>query len=262
MTAMASTASDPSGYRLRQPADGPWCWQAKMARRFIRRACDADHNVATALSVYDTLTEIASDEQSPVFTTTHAYVASMSGVSVRTVQKHLSTFVHLGLLVISTPRVKAPSTYTLIACAVEKSSTGNGCASFGNGGSGGSMPTSEELSKKQENNHGKSALIGIDPPPSVAAQITPQEIYDAYPRKQGRALALQAIQKAIAKHPPQHILDRVTAYAHAVAHWPESERHFIPHPATWFQRESYADDPRHWVRAGGGDRASEFANAF
>ena len=47
-----------------------------------------------------------------------------------------------------------------------------------------------------------------------------------------------------------HLLDRVTAYAAAVATWPEADRQFIPHPATWFNRGSYDDDPATWQRRG------------
>lgn len=81
-------------------------------------------------------------------------------------------------------------------------------------------------------------------------------IYEAYPRRQGRAAALKAITKAIDAikgdllnpRDSDWLLARVKAYAEAVSKWPESEKQFIPHPATWFNRGSYDDDPETWVK--------------
>ena len=79
---------------------------------------------------------------------------------------------------------------------------------------------------------------------------TPEEaIYLAYTRRQGRADALKAIAKALAAgQSAERLLERSAAFAAATALWPESDRAFIPHPATWFNRGSYDDDPETWVR--------------
>jgi hypothetical protein len=106
--------------RIREPKDGPWCWQSKAARRRIREAFDATNNVASALSVYDALCEIASDDQSEVFTTTHAWIQRISGVGISTIKKHLAVLSEVGLVTISTPRLRAPSTFVLLPF-------GNGC---------------------------------------------------------------------------------------------------------------------------------------
>ena len=37
-------------------------------------------------------------------------------------------------------------------------------------------------------------------------------------------------------------------YADATTRWPVADRQFIPHPATWFNRGSYDDDPKEWSR--------------
>lgn len=85
------------------------------------------------------------------------------------------------------------------------------------------------------------------------------KIYEAYPRKVGRADALKAIAKAIHasnKHGPldghetaeTYLLDRTKAYAEAVAEWPEADRQYIPHPSTWFNGGRYDDDPQTWRR--------------
>lgn len=110
---------------MRAAKDAPFCWQAKAARRAIRDAFDATSNVSTALCVYDALTEIASDEQNETFTTTHAWISRLSGVSPTTIKKVLPVLRDLGLVSISTPALRAPSTYTLHAVANDSRSTAN-----------------------------------------------------------------------------------------------------------------------------------------
>ena len=75
MNADPKRAGDP--LRLRSIKGVPFCWQSKAVRRAIREAFDATHNVASALAVYDALTEIASDEESETFATTHAWIQRM-----------------------------------------------------------------------------------------------------------------------------------------------------------------------------------------
>lgn len=70
-----------------------------------------------------------------------------------------------------------------------------------------------------------------------------ESIYGAYPRKVKKPEALKAIRKAMRKHPPEFLLERVRAYAAAIA-W--QERQFIPHPETWFNAEQFDDDPEDW----------------
>jgi DNA-binding Lrp family transcriptional regulator len=83
----------------------------------IREAFDADKTVASALAVYLALTEIASDEESEVFTTTHAWIAQKCGVSPRTVQDRLNELAEIGLVEIHTPALKSPSTFRLLSVA-------------------------------------------------------------------------------------------------------------------------------------------------
>lgn len=79
-------------------------------------------------------------------------------------------------------------------------------------------------------------------------------IYDAYPRKVGKQDALKAIANALklgratGGTDAAKLLTATRAYAAAVTLWPEHERCFVPHPATWFNRGSYEDDPRTWER--------------
>ncbi len=69
------------------------------------------------------------------------------------------------------------------------------------------------------------------------------QIYQSYPLKVGRVAALKAITKAMKAKDPQWLLERVEAYAKAIA-W--QERQYIPHPATWFNGGRYDDDPENW----------------
>ena len=73
-------------------------------------------------------------------------------------------------------------------------------------------------------------------------------IYAAYPRKVGKDTALKAIHRALGRISADDLLAKTTAYAAAVATWPEFDRQFVPHPATWFNRGSYDDDPAEWTR--------------
>ncbi|HXR05587.1 MAG TPA: hypothetical protein VN836_12855 [Verrucomicrobiae bacterium] len=99
---------------VRAIGDGPFCYQHKPALRKIRESFDAEKTVPSAILTYGALTEIASDMQTEIFTTTHGWIAQKSGLSPRTVQARLAGLVEIGLIEISTPILKAPSTYRLL----------------------------------------------------------------------------------------------------------------------------------------------------
>ena len=91
-----------------------------------------------------------------------------------------------------------------------------------------------------------------------SSTMSAEEIYAAYPRKVGKMGAIRAI-KRLAFHniSPGWLLERTKAYAEATSRWPEADRQYIPHPATWFNRGSYDDDPKEWER--GTAPASQFS---
>lgn len=91
---------------------------------------------------------------------------------------------------------------------------------------------------------------------------TPEDIYKTYPRKAGKIAALKAIERATGRKGADDLLAATKAFAAAVKTWPESDRCFVPHPATWFNRGSYDDDPSEWERGNGKNRKSEFEGAF
>jgi hypothetical protein len=73
-------------------------------------------------------------------------------------------------------------------------------------------------------------------------------IYDLYPKKIGKALAIKSIAKAINEHGSDKLIESVTAYAKATASWSEQDRQYIPHPATWFNQARFLDDRVEWYK--------------
>jgi len=95
------------------------------------------------------------------------------------------------------------------------------------------------------------------------APITAEDIYKTFPRKVGKKAAMKAITRAAKEvHLASDmrdedplwncafgtLMERTQLYASHVATWPAADKQFIPHPATWFNRGSYDDDPKEWVR--------------
>lgn len=101
----------------------------------------------------------------------------------------------------------------------------------------------QEEEEEEEEDRKKTA----EPQTNKAQSI---DVYEAYPRKQARKDAIKAIEKAAKEVSGgmERLLERTTAYAACVALWPAEDHRFIPHPATWFNRGGYDDDPREWVR--------------
>ncbi len=101
------------------------------------------------------------------------------------------------------------------------------------------------------------ASQSTDPSAAPTKDVAAEAIYDLYPRKQGRKDALKAIRAAMKLKPAAELETSVRSYAAAVRAWPEQDRQFVPHPATWFNRGSYDDDPATWQRNGvnGTDRS-------
>jgi hypothetical protein len=82
--------------------------------------------------------------------------------------------------------------------------------------------------------------ISSKPQPPAADCVM---VYETYPKKVGRAAALKAIAKALRTTPLGQLLAATKAYAAARA---GEDQQFTPHPATWFNRQSYLDDQSTW----------------
>lgn len=79
----------------------------------------------------------------------------------------------------------------------------------------------------------EDAAAGPATPP-----VTAEAIYDAYPRKVAKPPGLRAIQKAMKSVPAEKLLELTRKYALAAR---RMDFNFIPHPATWFNREGWND---------------------
>jgi len=92
----------------------------------------------------------------------------------------------------------------------------------------------------------------------AGSTTTAEDIYAAYPRKVGKQAAIKIIKRLTFHNvSAEWLLERTQAYAKATESWPEEDRKYIPHPATWFNRGSYEDDPKEWER--GTAPASQFS---
>lgn len=83
-------------------------------------------------------------------------------------------------------------------------------------------------------------------PPKGEVIDWPERIYRAYPKKVGKQDALRAIERALKSVDAQALLAIVEAYAEARS---TEDPKFTPHPATWFNRGSWADDQSTWKQA-------------
>jgi len=176
--------------RPRSAKDGPFCWQSKAVRRQIRDAFDASNNVATALGVYDALTEIASDAQAETFTTAHAWIASKCGVSQRTVQRLLKEFAAIGIVAVETPALRAPSRFTLLPFGNRGVTQCNPGVALRHSSKQPPCPTSEESDEESQ----KKDLNNL--PPAKASDVDGSNGHESEPSgsiSQPRSLLFDAL---------------------------------------------------------------------
>lgn len=118
------------------------------------------------------------------------------------------------------------------------------------------VETTFENRSEHSSNH--PLTINQEPLPKIQKPRTKKSflseaasIYEAYPRKIGKTSALKAIEKALASTSVETLMEAVNAYAAAVSSWPERDKAFIPHPATWFNAGRWEDDRASWVKTNG-----------
>jgi hypothetical protein len=75
----------------------PWCWQEKPILKFIRKSFKAKE-IATAIAIYTTLTEIASNKQKDDFNVTRADIGKMVGRSADSIDRYLNRFEELEII--------------------------------------------------------------------------------------------------------------------------------------------------------------------
>lgn len=71
-----------------------------------------------------------------------------------------------------------------------------------------------------------------------------ERVWSAWPRKVGKGAAEAAYSNALKKHPhaAQKIADGVTAHGARYATFPDEQRTFIPHLATWLNQRRWEDE--------------------
>lgn len=86
---------------------------------------------------------------------------------------------------------------------------------------------------------------GEDSTPSIEDQA--EEIYQAYPRKEAKQTAIEAIIKKLKTHSFELLLTASKRYSIERAGRDQSA---TPHPATWFNQDRFLEDPANWGLAG------------
>ena len=81
---------------------------------------------------------------------------------------------------------------------------------------------------------------------TIAARQLAESVYEAYPRKVGRPVALRAIEKALTTTDHETLLKATVAYAEARR---GQDQQFTPMPATWFNQQRYLDEPSTWTNS-------------
>lgn len=82
---------------MRNIKNGPWCWQEKKVMRAIRGHFEGKRRT-TCIAIYQSLTELASNNSSDVFPAFNAQIAELSSKSISTVKIYCRELVKLGLL--------------------------------------------------------------------------------------------------------------------------------------------------------------------
>jgi len=94
--------------------NGPFCWQNKATLRGIRESLDGDGGLASVLSVYHALTEIASDFASDEFTTMQSHIGKLAGgLSTSTVKRCIKELRDLNVISYELSRLRGPLRFIL-----------------------------------------------------------------------------------------------------------------------------------------------------
>lgn len=117
----------------------------------------------------------------------------------------------------------------------EPNSDANRTTGFPKFGESATTKEISELKRKEEDKRAETLAKAI-------------EIYNTYPRKIARPVALKAILKSAEKITLEELHKHVKAYAEAVATWPKEQREFVPHPASWINQERWNDERSEWYR--------------
>jgi hypothetical protein len=128
----------------------PYCWQNKKVRKAIRERMNGHESTSATLSLYDALTEIASNEGVESFKAGQPYIGEIAGLSARTVRRLETILEEIGAVTIFRPPLRGHHTYTLL-------SLGQGGLTLGQHCNQASCPPVEEHKKNREETENKGA---------------------------------------------------------------------------------------------------------
>jgi hypothetical protein len=132
--------------RSRTP-EPPYCWQSKTARRHIREKMNGHESTSSLLSLYDAMTEEASNQGSEVFKAGQPYLGELSGLSAKSVQRLERLLEEFGVVRIERLKLHGHHTYTLLAFGQGVSTLGQDDLTLGHGRFRGSCPPVEVTSE-------------------------------------------------------------------------------------------------------------------
>lgn len=111
-----------------------------------------------------------------------------------------------------------------------------------------------EKRREEENIKKEDTIVSSKEKPSrwrdSLLQKQAEEIYEAYPRKEGKQAALKSIAKALGSVDYETLLEKVKEFA--IAMKPKIERgeiRYVKQPATWFNQGCWMDDVSAWKDA-------------
>ena len=165
--------------RSRTP-EPPYCWQAKQARRLMREKMNGHESTSSLLSLYDAMTEEASNQESEVFTAGQPYLGALSGLSARTVQCLEPLLEEFGVVQIQRPKLRGHNTYKLIAFGQGVVTLRHNDLTLRHGRIRGSCRPVERTEKEQRKN--REEPNGILQP---AAEFSPDSLSSSGPTPRG-----------------------------------------------------------------------------
>jgi hypothetical protein len=152
--------SPPAAVNIRSRKPEPaYCWQSKEARRIIREKMNGDESTAALLSLYDALTELASNESKESFTAGQPYIGEIAGMSARNVRRLEHFLEEFGLVAIERPRLRGHNTYTLLAIGHNVPTIGQSVPTLGQHGVSSLCPPVEGTEKEHRKNPIRNAFV-------------------------------------------------------------------------------------------------------
>jgi|SaaInlStandDraft_4_1057021.scaffolds.fasta_scaffold06017_2 hypothetical protein len=213
--------SDPN--IIRDIREAPFAWLAKHKIRLIREHFDSSNQLATALSVYLVLTEIASNKVEERFVASYAYIASMVGVSRRTTIRIMAQLEKIELISIE-ERIEGkrnlPNMISLL------------------GGDSVTPVTSMKIGKLSPNRINKEETIEQN----KETMVRFEQLWKQYPKKKSKKVALKAFHKIN----PDDVLFSIMLTAleaqRQTDDWTKDRGQFIPLLATWLNQARWEDE--------------------